>query len=130
MHVTGITAGNPDKKDSNGEYIYGVAPEAQVMFMRVFSDRQKTTSDAIYIKAIEDAVALGADSINMSLGSATGSVVNMSPSLSAATVSYTHLELFVQHIIYSLKPDGQAAVVLPTGFITAQSGIDKAIRCV
>ena len=31
-------------------------------------------------------------------------------------------ELFVQHIIYSLKPDGQAAVVLPTGFITAQSG--------
>ena len=44
MHVTGITAGNPDKKDSNGEYIYGVAPEAQVMFMRVFSDRQKTTS--------------------------------------------------------------------------------------
>ena len=37
-------------------------------------------------------------------------------------------ELFVQHTIYSLKPDGQAAVVLPTGFITAQSGIDKAIR--
>ncbi len=37
-------------------------------------------------------------------------------------------ELFVQHIIYSLKADGQAAVVLPTGFITAQSGIDKAIR--
>lgn len=37
-------------------------------------------------------------------------------------------ELFVQHIIYTLKPDGQAAVVLPTGFITAQSGIDKAIR--
>lgn len=37
-------------------------------------------------------------------------------------------ELFVQHIIYSLKPDGQAAVVLPTGFITAQSGIDKKIR--
>ena len=37
-------------------------------------------------------------------------------------------ELFVQHIIYSLKPDGQAAVVLPTGFITAQNGIDKKIR--
>ena len=37
-------------------------------------------------------------------------------------------ELFVQHIIYSLKQDGQAAVVLPTGFITAQSGIDKKIR--
>ena len=37
-------------------------------------------------------------------------------------------ELFLQHIIYSLKPGGKAAVVVPTGFITAQSGIDKAIR--
>ncbi len=37
-------------------------------------------------------------------------------------------ELFLQHIIYSLKPNGKAAVVVPTGFITAQSGIDKAIR--
>lgn len=37
-------------------------------------------------------------------------------------------ELFLQHIIYSLKPSGKAAVVVPTGFITAQSGIDKAIR--
>ncbi|BCV47297.1 HsdM family class I SAM-dependent methyltransferase [Shewanella algae] len=37
-------------------------------------------------------------------------------------------QLFLQHIIYSLKPGGKAAVVLPTGFITAQSGIDKKIR--
>lgn len=37
-------------------------------------------------------------------------------------------ELFVQHIMYSLKPDGKAAIVVPTGFITAQSGIDKKIR--
>ncbi|MEH0389305.1 class I SAM-dependent DNA methyltransferase [Vibrio mimicus] len=37
-------------------------------------------------------------------------------------------QLFLQHIIYSLKPGGKAAVVLPTGFITAQSGIDKMIR--
>ncbi|ARP39575.1 class I SAM-dependent DNA methyltransferase [Vibrio splendidus] len=37
-------------------------------------------------------------------------------------------QLFLQHIIYSLKPDGKAAVVLPTGFMTAQSGIDKKIR--
>lgn len=36
--------------------------------------------------------------------------------------------LFLQHIVYSLKPGGKAAVVVPTGFITAQSGIDKAIR--
>lgn len=37
-------------------------------------------------------------------------------------------QLFLQHIIYSLKPGGKAAVVVPTGFITAQSGIDKKIR--
>ena len=37
-------------------------------------------------------------------------------------------QLFLQHIIASLKPNGKAAVVVPTGFITAQSGIDKRIR--
>lgn len=37
-------------------------------------------------------------------------------------------QLFLQHIIASLKPSGKAAVVVPTGFITAQSGIDKGIR--
>ena len=36
--------------------------------------------------------------------------------------------LFIQHIIYSLESDGRAAIVVPTGFITAQSGIEKAIR--
>ncbi len=37
-------------------------------------------------------------------------------------------QLFLQHIIHSLKEDGKAAIVVPTGFITAQSGIDKKIR--
>lgn len=37
-------------------------------------------------------------------------------------------QLFLQHIIYSLKPGGKAAVVVPTGFLTAQAGIDKGIR--
>ncbi|WP_340081571.1 class I SAM-dependent DNA methyltransferase [Escherichia coli] len=37
-------------------------------------------------------------------------------------------QLFLQHIIFSLKPGGKAVVVVPTGFITAQSGIDKGIR--
>ncbi|WP_298772251.1 class I SAM-dependent DNA methyltransferase [uncultured Shewanella sp.] len=36
--------------------------------------------------------------------------------------------LFLQHIIFSLKAKGKAAVVVPTGFITAQAGIDKKIR--
>lgn len=35
--------------------------------------------------------------------------------------------LFLQHIITSLRPDGKAAVVVPTGFITAKTGIDNKI---
>ena len=76
MHVTGIVAGNPVNKAPNSEKVYGVAPEAQIMFMRVFSDRDKTTASAFYVKAIDDAVALGADVINMSLGAGAGSTVD------------------------------------------------------
>ncbi|MCA9333294.1 SAM-dependent DNA methyltransferase [Candidatus Saccharibacteria bacterium] len=36
--------------------------------------------------------------------------------------------LFIQHIIFSLSGVGRAAVVVPTGFLTAQSGIEKSIR--
>ena len=36
--------------------------------------------------------------------------------------------LFIQHIIHSLEANGRAAIVVPTGFITAQSGIEKSIR--
>lgn len=36
--------------------------------------------------------------------------------------------LFIQHIMYSLSKKGKAAVVVPTGFITAQSGIERTIR--
>ena len=36
--------------------------------------------------------------------------------------------LFIQHIMYSLSAKGRAAIVVPTGFITAQTGIEKKIR--
>ena len=36
--------------------------------------------------------------------------------------------LFIQHIMYSLSKTGKAAIVVPTGFITAQSGIERKIR--
>jgi len=36
--------------------------------------------------------------------------------------------LFIQHIMFSLAKNGKAAIVVPTGFITAQSGIEKKIR--
>lgn len=36
--------------------------------------------------------------------------------------------VFIQHVLYSLKDDGKAAIVVPTGFLTAKSGIEMAIR--
>lgn len=36
--------------------------------------------------------------------------------------------MFIQHILYSLKDNGKAAIVVPTGFISSQSGIGKNIR--
>jgi type I restriction enzyme M protein len=36
--------------------------------------------------------------------------------------------LFIQHILFSLKDNGKAAIVVPSGFLTAQSGIEMAIR--
>ena len=36
--------------------------------------------------------------------------------------------MFLQHIMVSLKPAGKAAIVVPTGFLTAKSAIEKTIR--
>ncbi len=82
-HVSGIAVGNPKKEDVVGDKIYGVAPEAQLMFMRVFADGEGT-SPVLYVKAIEDAVSLGADTINLSLGSAAGSLVDVGGALNKA----------------------------------------------
>lgn len=66
QHVSGTVA-------ANGE-IKGVAPEAQILGMKVFGNDPlvSTTSDHIYVKAFDDAIKLGADVINMSLGSPAG----------------------------------------------------------
>ena len=36
--------------------------------------------------------------------------------------------LFIQHLLFSLKDNGKGAIVVPTGFITAQKGIEPEIR--
>lgn len=74
MHVAGTTAANGDVNNGG---IKGVAPEAQLIVMRVFSEMGGGTSSAVYLKAIEDATALGVDSMNMSLGSPAGTVKNI-----------------------------------------------------
>ena len=69
MHVSGIVGANDNEKD-----IYGVAPNAQILALKVFSDdlQYPTTFTDIWLKALDDAVSLGADAVNMSLGSSAG----------------------------------------------------------
>jgi type I restriction enzyme M protein len=43
------------------------------------------------------------------------------------TKMYIYL-VFLQHAVFSLSETGKAAIVVPTGFLTAQSGIGKKIR--
>ena len=75
-HVEGIAAANRYIPDGNGAFVsalesvlvQGVAPDAQIFTMKVFG-AGGGAYDSDYMAAIEDAVVLGADSINLSLGS-------------------------------------------------------------
>jgi lactocepin len=46
-----------------------MAPDAQIFVMKVFSSSGASDSD--YFAALEDAIVLGADAANLSLGSAS-----------------------------------------------------------
>ncbi|MBQ1675380.1 MAG: S8 family serine peptidase [Oscillospiraceae bacterium] len=74
-HVAGIAAANRFIKDAGGSYVdaatsvlaVGVAPDAQLLNMKVFG--QMGSPDDTIAAAIEDAILLKADAINLSLGS-------------------------------------------------------------
>lgn len=82
MHVAGIVAANAtDSEVQANKGVQGVAPEAQLLAMKVFSNNPnyKSAYNDDIVAAIEDSVAHGADVINMSLGSPAGYVDNNSP---------------------------------------------------
>ncbi|MCM1363751.1 MAG: S8 family serine peptidase [Faecalibacterium sp.] len=65
-HVAGIVGGKSDK-------ITGVAPDAQLLCMKVFGDEEGSLAqEHVTLAALDDAVKLNADVINMSLGSPSG----------------------------------------------------------
>ncbi|MBQ2766759.1 MAG: S8 family serine peptidase [Clostridia bacterium] len=68
-HVASIAAGGAD---ADGTYV-GIAPGAQLLLMKIFDDSGSGSSSeyALY-RAVEDAMILGADVINLSLGSSPG----------------------------------------------------------
>nr|WP_306814302.1 S8 family serine peptidase [Actinomyces bowdenii] len=79
QHVAGIAAAN-GSQGAESEFettgrVDGAAPNAQLLAMKVFSNeagRSRSANDSDIIAAIEDSVKLGADVINMSLGSTNG----------------------------------------------------------
>ena len=65
-HVSGIAAGNAFE-DANGRKVSGIARDAQLIFMAVGVGNNQMNDDAI-LAALEDAVKLKADVVNMSFG--------------------------------------------------------------
>lgn len=86
MHVAGIAGANGENASpTNLAAVRGVAPEAQLLAMKVFSNNENnpyTFSDD-QVAAIQDSVKLGADVINMSLGSSSGSADLNDPTIIA-----------------------------------------------
>ena len=64
-HVSGVIAGKDDT-------ITGVAPNAQLVEMKIFSDVETSARTSWILNALEDCVVLGVDVINMSIGTACG----------------------------------------------------------
>ena len=77
-HVAGIAAANRYIPEGSGfvsamesVLTQGIAPDAQIIVMKVFGE-QGGAYDSDYMVAIEDAIMLGCDVVNLSLGSNKG----------------------------------------------------------
>ncbi|MFD1400109.1 S8 family serine peptidase [Lacticaseibacillus suilingensis] len=68
QHVAGIVGANGENPD-NVTSVVGVAPEAQLLDMKVFNNMGTGVFSDVIVQAIEDSVKLGADVMNMSFGS-------------------------------------------------------------
>ena len=74
-HVAGISVGYA--VDGEGAVTFsGVAPDAQVIPMKVFDDSGTGAATTTILAALEDACRLGADAVNLSLGSYGGFTVD------------------------------------------------------
>ncbi|KRN21088.1 S8 family serine peptidase [Lacticaseibacillus camelliae] len=67
QHVAGIVAANGENPD-NVKSVEGVAPEAQLLDMKVFNNMGTGVFSDVIVQSIEDSVKLGADVMNMSFG--------------------------------------------------------------
>lgn len=70
-HVAGTVAGYAVTDEGAVEFS-GIAPDAQLMILKVFDDQGSMSSEMMLLCALNDAIVLGADVINLSLGSDNG----------------------------------------------------------
>ncbi len=84
-HVAGIIAGKDDK-------IIGVAIDAQLAIMKVFSDYDAGAEEGDILAALEDSIILGVDAINMSLGSSCGFSYESDPDKAFKNEVYSRIE--------------------------------------
>lgn len=73
MHVAGTVGANGDEENGG---LKGVAPEAQLLALKVFGNdpAMPSTFSDIIIKAIDDSIKMDADVLNLSLGATAGFV--------------------------------------------------------
>ena len=84
-HVAGIIAGKDDT-------ITGVAVDAQLAIMKVFSDYDSGADEGDILAALEDSIVLGVDAINMSLGASCGFSYESAPDKQYKNDVYSRIE--------------------------------------
>lgn len=70
-HVAGTIAGFTSTDEGEVKFS-GISPDAQMLIMKVFPDSGNGAAETSLINALEDSLRLGADVINLSLGSDNG----------------------------------------------------------
>ena len=104
-HVSGIIAG----KDST---ITGVAPNAQLVEMKIFSDVYDSALASWILAAVEDCVTLGVDVINMSIGTACGFARETD-------------EEFISDVYQRIQDQGISLIVAASNSYNSYYGSDK-----
>lgn len=114
-HVAGVIAGNDD-------VITGVAPNAQLAIMKVFSDARTGAPSYAILAALEDCVTLGVDVVNMSLGSPCG----FSRLVDGDADQYNDMLGVTENAVYdSIKDAGISLVIAAGNEYNATKGSEK-----
>lgn len=98
-HVSGIIGGKSD-------VIEGIAPQTQFAWMKVFNDDDGGGDTADIVCALEDAVLLGVDAINLSLGAIGGYSEEVIPS-----GEINSLEERINKVYSSIEENGVSLIV-------------------